>query len=156
MDFGNHAFLVGVEDEGRVGALIAIDVGEGKAASFEFSRQIPEGLLDVGDGVADVQPLWSLDVVGDGREQMLSFQRISLGEKLGGVLTLDGECEVAGGIGREGVGGVEKDEFAARAHVPREGGESFFGRVDPFELLVDVIGEELLFAIRVLGVEGVG
>ena len=45
MNFGNCAFLIGVEDEGSVGALIAIDIGEGKAGSFGFFGQIPEGLL---------------------------------------------------------------------------------------------------------------
>lgn len=71
MNFGDRAFLVGVEDEGSVGALIAIGLGQGQTVSFEFFRQIPEGFLDLGDGVADVQPLWSLNVVGDGRERML-------------------------------------------------------------------------------------
>ena len=90
VNFDNRAFLVGVEDEGSVGVLIAIEVGEGQTVSFEFFRQIPEGLLDVDDGVADMQTLRRLDVVGDGRWRMLSLQRISLGEKLGGVRALDG------------------------------------------------------------------
>ena len=71
MNFGNRAFLVGVEDEGRDGALIAIGLGQGQTVSFEFFGQIPEGLLDVGGGAADVQPLWPLNVVGDGRGRML-------------------------------------------------------------------------------------
>ena len=54
MNFGDRAFWVGVEYEGGVGALIAIEVGEGQTVSFEFFRQIPEGLLDVDDGVADM------------------------------------------------------------------------------------------------------
>ena len=83
MNFGDRACLVGVEDEGSVGALVAIDVGEGQTVSFELFGQMAEGLLDVGDGVADVQPLWPLDVVGDSRGRLLSLQRISLGEKLG-------------------------------------------------------------------------
>ena len=111
MNFGNCAFLVGVEDEGSVGALIAIDIGEGKAGSFGFFGQIPEGLLDVG---------------GDGRGRLLLLQRISLGEKLGGIRALDGQREVARGVGAEGVGRVEEDEFAARAHVPGEGIEALF------------------------------
>ena len=36
MDFGDRAFLVGVEDEGSVGALIAIDVGEGTVMVKRF------------------------------------------------------------------------------------------------------------------------
>ena len=43
------------------------------------------------------------------------IQRISLGEKLGGVRALNGQREVAGGVGAEGVGRVEEDEFAARS-----------------------------------------
>ena len=156
MNFVNRAFLVGVEDEGSVGVLIAIEVGEGQTVSFEFFRQIPEGLLDVDDGVADMQTLRRLDVVGDGRWRMLSFQRISLGEKLGGVLALDGEREVAGGVGGESVGRVEEDEFAARAHVPREGVESFFCGVNPFELLADVEGEQFFLTPWVLILEGSG
>ena len=117
MDFGNRAFLVGVEDEGRVGALIAIDIGEGQAVSFALFGQMAEG---------------SLDVVGDGRGRLLSLQRISLGEKLGGVRALDGQREVAGGVGAEGVGRVEEDEFAARAHLPGEGIEALFRRVESF------------------------
>ena len=156
VNFCNRAFLVGVEDEGSVGVLIAIEVGEGQTVSFEFFRQIPEGLLDVDDGVADMQTLRRLDVVGDGRWRMLSLQRISLGEKLGGVRALDGQREVAGGVGTEGVGRVEEDEFAARAHVPGEGVKSFFRRVESFELLFDVVGEEILLASRILGTEGVG
>ena len=132
MNFDNRAFLVGVEDEGSVGVLIAIEVGEGQTVSFEFFRQIPEGLLDVDDGVADMQTLRRLDVVGDGRGRLLSLQRISLGEKLGGVRALDGEREVAGGVGSEGVGRVEEDEFAVRAHVPGEGIEALFRRVESF------------------------
>ena len=77
VNFDNRAFLVGVEDEGSVGVLIAIEVGEGQTVSFEFFRQIPEGLLDVDEGVADMQTLRRLDVVGDGRWRMLSLQRIS-------------------------------------------------------------------------------
>lgn len=156
MNFDNRAFLVGVEDEGSVGVLIAIEVGEGQTVSFEFFRQIPEGLLDVDDGVADMQTLRRLDVVGDGRWRMLSLQRISPGEKLGGVRALDGSREVAGGVGTEGVGRVEEDEFAVRAHVPGEGIESFFRRVESFELLFDVVGEDILLASRILGMEGVG
>ena len=90
VNFDNRAFLVGVEDEGSVGVLIAIEVGEGQTVSFEFFRQISESLLDVDDGVADMQTLRRLDVVGDGRWRMLSLQRISPGEKLGGVRALDG------------------------------------------------------------------
>ena len=41
VNFDNRAFLVGVEDEGSVGVLIAIEVGEGQIVSFEFFRQIP-------------------------------------------------------------------------------------------------------------------
>ena len=66
MNFGDRAFCVGVEDEGSVGAFVAIDVGEGQAVSCEFFGQAAEGLLDVGDGVADVQALRRLDVGGDG------------------------------------------------------------------------------------------
>ena len=84
------------------------------------------------------------------------IQRISLGEKLGGVRALNGQREVAGGVGAEGVGRVEEDEFAARAHVPGEGVKSFFRRVESFELLFDVVGEEILLAARVLGEEGGG
>ena len=148
--------MVGVEDEGSVGVLIAIEVGEGQTVSFEFFRQIPEGLLDVDDGVADMQTLRRLDVVGDGRWRMLSLQRISLGEKLGGVRALDGQREVAGGVGAEGVGRVEEDEFAARAHVPGFDVQAFFRCMESFELLFDVIGEEILLATRVLGAEGGG
>ena len=71
MNFGDRACLVGVEDEGSVGALIAIGLGQGQTVSFELFGQMAEGLLDVGDGVADVQPLWPLNVVGDGRGRML-------------------------------------------------------------------------------------
>lgn len=71
MNFGDRAFLVGVEDEGRVGALVAIDVGEGQTVPVALFGQMAEGLLDVGGGVADVQPLWPLNVVGDGRGRML-------------------------------------------------------------------------------------
>ena len=117
MNFGDRAFLVGVEYEGGVGALIAIEVGEGQAVFFALFGQMVEG---------------SLDVVGDGRWRMLSLQRISLGEKLGGVRALDGEREVAGGVGSEGVGRVEEDEFAVRAHVPGEGIEALFRRVESF------------------------
>ena len=156
MNFDNRAFLVGVEDEGSVGVLIAIEVGEGQTVSFEFFRQIPEGLLDVDDGVADMQTLRRLDVGGDGRGRLLSLQRISLGEKLGGIRALDGQREVAGGVGAEGVGRVEEDEFAARAHVPREGVEAFFCRVNPFELLADVEGEQFFLTSWVLSMEGSG
>ena len=90
------------------------------------------------------------------RPRPLSLQRISLSEKLGGIRALDGQREVAGGVGAEGVGRVEEDEFAARAHVPGEGIESFFRPVESFELLFDVVGEEILLAARVLGAEGVG
>lgn len=141
MNFGDRAFWVGVEYEGGVGALIAIEVGEGQAVSFALFGQMAEG---------------SLDVVGDGRGRLLSLQRISLGEKLGGVRALDGQREVAGGVGAEGVGRVEEDEFAVRAHVPGEGIKSFFRRVESFELLFDVVGEEILLASRILGTEGVG
>ena len=156
MNFDNRAFLVGVEDEGSVGVLIAIEVGEGQTVSFEFFRQIPEGLLDVDDGVSDMQTLRRLDVGGDGRGRLLSLQRISLGEKLRGIRALDGEREVAGGVGGESVGRVEEDEFAVRAHVPGEGVKSFFRLVESFELLFDVVGEEILLASRILGTEGVG
>lgn len=71
MNFVNRAFLVGVEDEGSVDALVEIDIGEGQAGSFALFGQMTEGLLDVGGGVADVQPLWPLNVVGDGRGRML-------------------------------------------------------------------------------------
>ena len=111
MNFGDRAFLVGVEYEGGAGALIAIDIGEGKAVSFALFGQMAEG---------------SLDVVGDGRGRLLSLQRISLDEKLGCVLAFDREREVAGGVGGESVGRVEEDEFAARAHVPGEGIEALF------------------------------
>ena len=90
------------------------------------------------------------------RPRPLSLQRISLGEKLGGIRALDGQREVARGVGAEGVGRVEEDEFAARAHVPGEGIESFFRPVESFELLFDVVGEEILLAPRVLGAEGSG
>lgn len=56
----------------------------------------------------------------------MSLQWISLGEKPRCVRALDGEREVAGGVGAEGVGRVEEDEFAARAHVPEEGIEALF------------------------------
>ena len=156
MNFDNRAFLVGVEGERGGGVFIAIDIGEGQTVSFEFFRQIPEGLLDVDDGVADMQTLRRLDVVGDGRWRMLSLQWISPGEKLGGVRALDGQREVAGGVGAEGVGRVEEDEFAARAHVPGFDVQAFFRRVESFELLFDVVGEEILLASRILGTEGVG
>ena len=90
------------------------------------------------------------------RPCLLSLQRISLGEKLGGVRALDGQREVAGGVGAEGVGRVEEDEFAARAHVPGFDVQAFFRRVESFELLFDVVGEEILLASRILGTEGVG
>ena len=56
----------------------------------------------------------------------MSLQWISLGEKPRCVRALDGEREVAGGVGAEGVGRVEEDEFAARAHVPGEGIDALF------------------------------
>ena len=147
---------MGVEDEGGVEFFIAIGIVGFAAVAFKSLGQIAEGALDIGDGVADMQTLRRLDVVGDGRWRMLSFQRISLGEKLGGVRALNGQREVAGGVGAEGVGRVEEDEFAVRAHVPGEGVKSFFRRVESFELLFDVVGEEILLASRVLGTEGVG
>ena len=147
---------MGVEDEGGVGFFIAIGIVGFAAVAFKSLGQIAEGALDIGDGVADMQTLRRLDVVGDGRWRMLSLQRISPGEKLGGVRALDGSREVAGGVGTEGVGRVEEDEFAVRAHVPGEGVKSFFRRVESFELLFDVVGEDILLASRILGMEGVG
>ena len=147
---------MGVEDEGGVGSFIAIGIVGFAAVAFKSLGQIAEGALDIGGGAADMQTLRRLDVVGDGRGRLLSLQRISLGEKLGGVRALDGQREVAGGVGAEGVGGIEEDEFAARAHVPGEGVKSFFRLVESFELLFDVVGEEILLASRILGTEGVG
>ena len=71
MDFGDRACLGGVEDEGSVGALVAIDVGEGQTVPVALFGQVAEGALDVGDGVADVQVLRRLDAVSDGRGRML-------------------------------------------------------------------------------------
>ena len=62
---------MGVEDEGGVGSFIAIGIVGFAAVAFKSLGQIPEGFLDLGDGVADVQPLWPLNVVGDGRGRML-------------------------------------------------------------------------------------
>ena len=62
---------MGVEDEGGVGSFIAIGIVGFAAVAFKSLGQIPEGLLDVGDCVADVQALWYLNVVGDGRGRML-------------------------------------------------------------------------------------
>lgn len=81
---------MGVEDEGGVGFFIAIGIVGFAAVAFKSLGQIAEGALDIGDGVADMQTLRRLDVVGDGRWRMLSLQRISVGEKLGGVRALDG------------------------------------------------------------------
>ena len=89
MNFGDRACLVGVEDEGSVGALVAIDVGEGQTVPVALFGQVAEGALDVGDGVADMQTLRRLDVGGDGRGRLLSLQRISLGEKPRCVLAFD-------------------------------------------------------------------
>ena len=80
---------MGVEDEGGVEFFIAIGIVGFAAVAFKSLGQIAEGALDIGDGVADMQTLRRLDVVGDGRWRMLSFQRISLGEKLGGGRALD-------------------------------------------------------------------
>ena len=145
---------MGVEDEGGVGFFIAIGIVGFAAVAFKSLGQIAEGALDIGDGVADVQTLRRLDVVGDGRWRMLSFQRISLGEKPRRGRALNGEREVAGGVGGESVGRVEEDEFAARVHVPREGVERFFCGVNPFELLACVEGEQFFLTSWVLSMEG--
>ena len=116
------------------------------------NRSAPFGLDLLGfHGKKEAQSVVSLQTAPP-----LSLQRISLGEKLGGVRALDGQREVAGGVRAEGVGGIEEDEFAARAHVPGEVVESLFGSVESFELLFDVVGEEVLLAVRVLGEEGGG
>ena len=62
---------MGVEDEGGVGSFIAIGIVGFAAVAFKSHGQIAEGALDVGGGAADVQALWPLNVVGDGRGRMI-------------------------------------------------------------------------------------